>query len=86
MSKVPGANRGTSGLMPVKGSSCGIRPDPDEMSDEVGFNFSAAADLLAKTADDISDAQPLSAGDADSAAHSVTSQKPESTTEATTDK
>ena len=86
MSKVPGANRGTSGLMPVKGSSCGIRPDPDEMSDEVGFDFSAAAELLEQTDDDISDAQSLPARDSRSAAHSATSQKPESTTEVTTDK
>ncbi|MCA6065259.1 hypothetical protein [Thalassolituus marinus] len=36
---------GTSGLMPVKGSGCGIRPDPDAMTDDIGFDFSAAASL-----------------------------------------
>jgi len=37
---------GTSGLLPVKGSSCGIRPDPDSLTDDVGFDFSAAQQLL----------------------------------------
>lgn len=42
MKKAPG----TSGLMPVKGSSCGIRPNIDEMEDSEGFDFSAASELL----------------------------------------
>ncbi|MDK2777416.1 MAG: hypothetical protein KYX62_07140 [Pseudomonadota bacterium] len=36
---------GTSGLMPVKGSGCGIRPDPDAFPEDTGFDFSAAAQL-----------------------------------------
>jgi hypothetical protein len=39
-------NPGTSGLMPVKGSGCGIRPDTEKMEDSEGFDFSAAAKLL----------------------------------------
>jgi hypothetical protein len=42
MKKAPG----TSGLMPVKGSGCGIRPNIDEMEDSEGFDFSAASELL----------------------------------------
>lgn len=42
MSKHPG----TSGLMPVKGSGCGVRPDPAALTDDIGFDFSAAAGLL----------------------------------------
>ena len=38
---------GTAGSMPVKGSGCGIRPDLDELGADTGFDFSAAADLLA---------------------------------------
>ncbi|WP_430462644.1 hypothetical protein ACQUQU_07610 [Thalassolituus sp. LLYu03] len=38
---------GTAGLMPVKGTGCGIRPDPDAMPADTGFDFSAAQDLLA---------------------------------------
>lgn len=41
---------GTSGLMPVKGSGCGIRPDPDAFPEDTGFDFSEAQKLL-KTAD-----------------------------------
>jgi len=41
MKKAPG----TSGLMPVKGSGCGIRPDTEKMEDSEGFDFSAAASL-----------------------------------------
>jgi len=41
---------GTSGLMPVKGSGCGIRPNVEEMEDSEGFDFSAAASLLAEEA------------------------------------
>ncbi|AHK17664.1 hypothetical protein [Thalassolituus oleivorans] len=41
---------GTSGLMPVKGSSCGIRPDPEALEITEGFDFSGAADLLADVA------------------------------------
>ena len=37
---------GTSGLMPVKGSGCGIRPNVDEMENSEGFDFSGAAELL----------------------------------------
>ncbi len=37
---------GTSGLMPIKGSGCGIRPDTEKMEDSEGFDFSAAAELL----------------------------------------
>lgn len=36
---------GTSGLMPVRGSSCGLRPNLDEMSEDVGFDFSQAKQL-----------------------------------------
>lgn len=39
---------GTAGLLPVKGSGCGIRPDPDAMSDDTGFDFSGARSLLEK--------------------------------------
>lgn len=42
MSKHPG----TSGLMPVKGSTCGIRPDLDAMNEDTGFDFSQAQQLL----------------------------------------
>tara|TARA_Y100000296_G_C4989982_1_gene164901 strand:- start:80 stop:298 length:219 start_codon:yes stop_codon:yes gene_type:complete len=42
MKKAPG----TSGLMPVKGSGCGIRPDVEKMEDSEGFDFSGAASLL----------------------------------------
>ena len=42
MKKAPG----TSGLMPVKGSGCGIRPNIDEMEDSEGFDFSSASELL----------------------------------------
>lgn len=37
---------GTAGLLPVKGSGCGIRPDPDALNDDTGFDFSAARKLL----------------------------------------
>ncbi|UXD87813.1 hypothetical protein [Thalassolituus hydrocarboniclasticus] len=37
---------GTAGLLPVKGSGCGIRPDPDALNDDTGFDFSAARQLL----------------------------------------
>jgi len=40
---------GTSGLMPVKGSGCGIRPDPDAMTDDIGFDFSGADALNKET-------------------------------------
>lgn len=36
---------GTSGLMPIKGASCGIRPDTDAMENSEGFDFSAAEAL-----------------------------------------
>lgn len=42
MKKAPG----TSGLMPVKGSGCGIRPDIEKMENSEGFDFSGAASLL----------------------------------------
>lgn len=50
MKKIPG----TSGLMPIKGSGCGIRPDTEKMEDSEGFDFSAAAELLQenKTSED----------------------------------
>ncbi len=41
---------GTAGLMPVKGSGCGIRPNVEEMEDSEGFDFSGAAELLEKDA------------------------------------
>lgn len=37
---------GTSGLMPVKGSHCGLRPDLDDMTSDTAFDFSGAAELL----------------------------------------
>ena len=37
---------GTSSLMPVKGSGCGIRPDLDEMDPNIAFDFSKAAEFL----------------------------------------
>ncbi|WP_301179564.1 hypothetical protein [Thalassolituus sp. UBA3500] len=43
---------GTSGLMPVKGSGCGIRPNIEEMEDSEGFDFSAASELLQKNESD----------------------------------
>ena len=43
---------GTSGLMPVKGSGCGIRPNIEEMEDSEGFDFSAASELLQKNEND----------------------------------
>ena len=42
---------GTSGLMPVKGTSCGIRPDTDAMEDSEGFDFSAAKALQPEDGD-----------------------------------
>ena len=36
---------GTAGLMPVKGTTCGLRPDLDEMSEDTEFDFSMAKDL-----------------------------------------
>lgn len=39
---------GTAGLLPVKGSGCGIRPDPDALNDDTGFDFSGARSLLEK--------------------------------------
>ena len=36
---------GTSGLMPVTGTSCGIRPDVDALEHSEGFDFSAATHL-----------------------------------------
>lgn len=39
---------GTAGLMPVKGTTCGIRPDLDEMTEDTGFDFSQAQQLLQK--------------------------------------
>ncbi|MFY9179449.1 MAG: hypothetical protein WAO12_06675 [Venatoribacter sp.] len=39
---------GTAGLMPVKGTTCGIRPDLDEMTEDTGFDFSQAQQLLRK--------------------------------------
>ena len=48
MKKAPG----TSGLMPVKGSGCGIRPNIEEMEDSEGFDFSAASELLQKNEND----------------------------------
>lgn len=37
---------GTAGLMPVKGTTCGLRPDLDEMGADTGFDFSKAKKLL----------------------------------------
>ncbi|MEN9465738.1 MAG: hypothetical protein RL217_1919 [Pseudomonadota bacterium] len=37
---------GTSGTLPVKGSSCGIRPDLDEMGENTEFDFSKAKEFL----------------------------------------
>lgn len=37
---------GTAGLMPVKGTTCGLRPDLDEMGADTGFDFSEAESLL----------------------------------------
>lgn len=36
---------GTAGLMPVKGTTCGLRPNLDEMSEDTEFDFSMAKDL-----------------------------------------
>ncbi|MCT7358752.1 hypothetical protein [Thalassolituus pacificus] len=55
---------GTAGLLPVKGSGCGIRPDPDAMNDDTGFDFSGARSLLEKEqkkAETAADNQPESA-------------------------
>ncbi len=60
MKKAPG----TSGLMPVKGSGCGIRPNIEEMEDSEGFDFSAASELLQEgeqkdqASDERDDSQP----------------------------
>ena len=43
---------GTSGLMPVKGSGCGIRPDPESLTDDIGFDFSEAKNWLKPETDD----------------------------------
>lgn len=37
---------GTSGLIPVKGTGCGIRPDPEAMENSEGFDFSEAVHFL----------------------------------------
>lgn len=55
---------GTAGLLPVKGSGCGIRPDPDAMNDDTGFDFSGARSLLEKEqkkAETAADNKPKSA-------------------------
>lgn len=54
MSKHPG----TSGLMPVKGSTCGIRPDLDAMDADTGFDFSQAQQLLAAAELQTSNSEP----------------------------
>ena len=36
----------TSSWMPVKGSGCGIRPDLDQMSSDVAFDFSKSTDFF----------------------------------------
>lgn len=57
---------GTSGLMPVKGSACGLRPDLDEFTVDTGFDFSQARELqiknkdLQKNTDNIRDPEPKS--------------------------
>ncbi|MCD8521302.1 MAG: hypothetical protein LRY66_07940 [Saccharospirillaceae bacterium] len=53
---------GTAGLLPVKGSGCGIRPDPDALNDDTGFDFSGARSLLEKQqkASGIPDQKPAS--------------------------
>lgn len=43
---------GTSGLMPVKGSGCGIRPDPEALTDDTGFDFSEAKNWLKPDTDE----------------------------------
>ncbi|MAD43845.1 MAG: hypothetical protein CMI02_11720 [Oceanospirillaceae bacterium] len=65
MADHPGRTRGGSGTLPVTGSSCGIRPDPDALSDDVGFDFSAAAGLLAAESaeESLPDGQNSSASD-----------------------
>ncbi|MDF1764195.1 MAG: hypothetical protein P1U57_12360 [Oleibacter sp.] len=37
---------GTATLMPVKGSTCGLRPNLDEFPEDTGFDFSGAAELI----------------------------------------
>lgn len=37
---------GTAGLMPVKGTTCGLRPNLDEMPEDTEFDFSMAKELL----------------------------------------
>lgn len=46
---------GTAGSMPVKGTTCGIRPDLDEMSQDTGFDFSEAKAMLEKENQDKKD-------------------------------
>ncbi|GGY54210.1 hypothetical protein GCM10011297_28870 [Bacterioplanes sanyensis] len=37
--------------LPATGSGCGLRPDPEALSDDVGFDFSAAKALKPATTD-----------------------------------
>lgn len=39
---------GTAGLMPVQGTTCGLRPDLDKIGNETGFDFSQAVQFLPK--------------------------------------
>lgn len=52
---------GTSGTLPVKGSSCGIRPDLDEMGEDTEFDFSKAKELLQENTQAIPEPEPQNA-------------------------
>lgn len=55
---------GTAGLMPVKGTTCGLRPDLDEMGKDTGFDFSMAEELLtAEEGNELTDKQDVKANE-----------------------
>ncbi len=62
---------GTSKTMAISGACCGIRPDLEAMTDDTGFDFSAAAGLLPEAEPDDQSDSDYPAG----AQHTIKSQK-----------
>lgn len=61
---------GTAGLMPVKGTTCGLRPDLDELGEDTGFDFSAAREWLTSVNEDHSKPAPQTRRDTFLPSHS----------------
>ncbi|ASP39972.1 hypothetical protein CHH28_15400 [Bacterioplanes sanyensis] len=50
----------STNTLPAAGSACGLRPDPAALTDDVGFDFSAAATLASSTTDEQDSQKPPS--------------------------